>query len=353
MAPSATRSKAPKASEVTVRSILPAPAVGTPENTQMLYRAVPQIEDPSQLKVEFKMYAPEDVPGLLLMADSDPEFKQRPLKERDVKRWRLLMETGRFVNYLPNGPLCFDPDGMLLNGKHRLTALGRQDRPFGFMVVRNVPRWMFQFFDTMRVRSLNDVFHMAGRMSKAQTGSTMRLGMRYEEFLHGMRPALGWRHWGTERDEHFDVDSFLTRREDLGDLYVAAEQAARGSRLIVASLMVFRFYQQLAWPDGDTELTAFWDGLAKGAMLAPNSPALVLREWARDNYKYKERIHGKRELHLLLLNRMFALSVQGDKVQSLNWAHGFAMTVPYHPDGPEMAVKNILTALDETDLAAA
>src|SRR5947207_8311126 len=125
------------------------------------------------------------------------------MRERDVRRWALLMETDRFVHYLPNGPLCFDDEGILLNGKSRLSGVTRQPKAIGFMVVNHVPRWMFTFFDQMRVRSLNDTFIMAGRMTHAQTGSTMRLAMRYEEFLHGLRSPLGWRSWAGERgDEH-------------------------------------------------------------------------------------------------------------------------------------------------------
>jgi len=336
------------AAGVEIKTLAPAAPEGEPD-PHMLYRPVPQIENPQQMKVKFKAYTPDEAQRLLLDADSDTEFKQRPMRDRDARRWAILMETDRFVHYLPNGPLCFDPEGVLLNGKSRLTGVTRQTKPIGFMVVNYVPRWMFKFFDQMRVRSLNDTFVMAGRMTHAQTGSTMRLAMRYEEFLHGIRPSLGWKTWAGERgDEHFDVDDFLARREDLADLYVAAEHCSRPSKLGIAALMVFRFYQQLAWPDGVDVLTDFWDGLKTGAM-PPKSPSLLLRSWARDVWQDKERIQGKRELHLLLLFRYFALHAQGDKLHNLTWAHGFPMAMPYHPDGSEVAVKNVLAALAELD----
>lgn len=125
-----------------------------------------------------------------------------------------------------------------------------------------------------------------------------------------------------------------------------------GCKLLVASTMVFRFYQSLAWPEGEEQLVAFCDGLAKGAMLAPRVPTLVLREWARQSNEQKEKIRGKRELHLLLLMRMYALTVQGDRIDRMQWAYGFPMTMPYHPNGPETAVKNVLTALAEMDAQA-
>ncbi len=339
---------------VTTRMLAP-PADADADNPALLYREVPQIEGDVPMSVEFAKVSPEQASEWLAKADRDESFRQRPTSVRDVRRWKILMETNRFVQFLPDGPLCFDDDGILLNGKHRLTAVGGFDRPVGFMLVKRVPRWMFRFFDTGRGRTLNDVFKIGGRATMAQTGSSMRLAMRYEEFLHGKRPAMGWwKDWRGQRDEHADVDDFLARRQDLNDWYYVGQQVYGGSRIIVASAMVFRFYQSLAWPDGEEHLIGFCDGLAKGAMLAPGHPALVLREWGRMSFADKERIEGKRELHLLLMFRHFALTVQGDRLSGqLRWARGFPMAMPYHPDGPDVAVKNVLTALAEMDRDAA
>lgn len=326
------------------------PLASEDADVNLLYRPVPQIEGAPQMKTKWIKVTPEMADDWLLKAESDTTFKQRQTKVRSVRRYQILMETGRFVEYLPNGPLCFDDQGILLNGKHRLTALAGQKKPFGFMVVENVPRFMFSFFDTGLPRSLNDVFHISGQMTKSQTGSSMRLAMRYEEFLYGKRKDIGWKDWAGHRDEHADVDDFLSRRVDLSDWYYVGEQIYRGARLLIASGMAFRFYQSLAWPEGEEQLITFCDSLAKGSMLAPGSPPLALREWSRQSKDLGERIRGKRELHLLLMLRMFALSVQGDKIEGKpRWAYGFPMTMPYHPKGPETAIKNILGALEQMD----
>ncbi len=322
------------------------------DDQRLLYRSVQQIEGKPQMKMRFVEVTPEQADKWLKAADQDSSFRQRPTKVRAVRRWQILMQTDRFVNYLPNGPLCFDEDGILINGKHRLTALAGQRESFGFLVIEKVPRFMFSFFDTGLPRSLNDVFHISGQMTKTQTGSTMRLAMRYEEMLHGVRRPIGWKDWGQHRDEHTDVDDFMRRRLDLPDWYYVGESIYRGARLLIASGMVFRFYQSLAWPDGEAELITFCEGLAKGSMLDVGTPALVLREWARESREMGERIRGKRELHLLLLLRNFAAHCRGEKLERLRWANGFAMPVPYHPAGDETALKNVMTALAEMDRAA-
>lgn len=335
-----------------VETRLLAPAVVDEDDQALLYRPVEQITGTPSMKTEWVEVTPEMADKWLRESDADQTFRQRTTKVRAVRRWQILMETDRFVHYLPNGPLCFDDQGVLLNGKHRLTALAGQSKAFGFMIVRQVPRFMFSFFDTGLPRSLNDVFHISGQATKTQTGSAMRLSMRYEEFLFGKRRPIGWKDWSQQRDEHHDVDDFLNRRVDLADGYYIGEQMHRGGKLVVASAMAFRFYQGLAWPEGSEEIVTFCDSLAKGSMLAPGAPALVLREWARQSQDQRERIRGKRELHLLLLFRYFALTAQGDRIERLQWAAGFPMTMPYHPQGSEVAVKNVIAALAEMDREA-
>ncbi|MEV4507362.1 hypothetical protein AB0K00_00180 [Dactylosporangium sp. NPDC049525] len=313
-----------------------------------MYRAVPQIDNPRVMRPTMRLIGPDEARGILLKADSDPDFHQRPVSQRDVRRWEQLMRTDRFVSFLPNGPLCFDDRGLLINGKHRLTGLTRQERPHGFVVFDNVPRWMFKYFDTMRPRSLNDVFAIGGRMTGTQTGSTMRLAMRYEEFLFGKRSAHGWRDWNGVRDEHADVDEFRTRREELTDWYGDAAKSYPKSKIVIAAQMVFRMYQQLAWPENGDKLQEFWTALAGGTAPAPDAPALVLRDWARDRGEARERIAAKRELHLLLLFEYFAQHAQGLGIETdgVRWGYGLPMALPFHPDGPEVALENVKRELE-------
>jgi hypothetical protein len=334
-----------------VETRLLAPPASEDDSGALLYREVPQIEGDVPMRPSFVEVTPEQAREWLYKADEEESLKQRHTSPKDVRRWKILMDTGRFVQYLPDGPLCFDDDGILLNGKHRLTAVVQHNKPIGFMVVKHVPRWMFRFFDTGRGRTLKDMFNIAGMASNAQTGSTMRLAMRYEEFLRGLRSTV-WHDWRGQRDEHADVEDFMRRREDLHDWYYVGQQIYGGAKVISASSMVFRFYQSLAWPDGEEKIVEFCEGLARGAMLAPQHPALVLREWTRESFNEKEKIKSKRELHLLLLLRHFEMSVNGTRIPKLRWARGMPMPMPYHPGGHEVAVENVLKALEEMDGAA-
>lgn len=316
---------------------------------QLRYRSIQQPGEPPPLRLETILVTPAMAADWLRRSDQDETFHNRPTRVGDVRRWKLLMETDRFIHYLPDGPILFDADGILLNGKHRLNAICGHGQPAGLTVIRDVPRWMMEYFDSGRPRNLNDLFVIKGRASTAQTGSACRLAMRYEEVLFGKRPALAWKLWPGHRDEFPDVDDFLGRRSGLMDLYHSAEVVYRGSRIVIAASMVFRFYQELAWPEGDAVLQRFWEGLAKGAMLQTGDPALALREWSRDVYTAKDRIPAKRESHLFLLNGCFTAAAQGAQIQRIQLGYGLPMPVPYHPNGPRTAVTNIHRELNALD----
>lgn len=350
-----TRSSASQAG-VTITSLAPVDEADIDEGARLLYRAVPEQLEPPPLNMKLPLVTPEQAAAWLKRSEADPMFANRATRINDVRRWRLLMETGRFVQWMPDGPILLDGDlhtGVLLNGKHRYTALAGHNAPLGLVVITGVPRWMMRFFDTGRGRTLNDVFATTRRaMGKRQVGWTLKLALRYEEFLHGRRRGIGWRDWRKHKDEHTDLDEFASRREPLIDLFEVAVPCAKATRLDVHALMVFRFYQELAWPDGVEQLQAFWDGLSKGAMLSAGTPALTLREWGKEQYEQEARLEARRETHLLLLTRFFDATARGERINQLRWAFGMPMPAPYHPDGPAAAAAAVREGLARYDAEA-
>lgn len=347
----AAKASRPKAGPVASRFVFGA-ATGVDE-TQDHIQPVQQLEGKPPWKISYEWFTPEKADKIVTDADLNLEFRQRPLGVRDVNRWRILQRTNRFVHFLPDSPLLFDPEGLLLNGKHRLTAvagLAGEIESVGFMVLRGVPRWMFPFFDNGRKRSLNDVLSIGGRMPKSQTGATVRLAMRYIEVMRGYRAPTGWQNWASVTDESVDVDAFLGQHEDLGLHYNAASVVYKTTWLNIAALMTWRWCQEMAWQTEQNYdlIDKFWAGLHKGEMMKATAPPMVLREWSRDVHYTREKIRGKRELHLILLNdafRRFVTNDYGDGKQ--RWAHGWNMNPPYHPDGPEIAVKNVMAEVDK------
>lgn len=342
-----------KPAEVTVRAL--APQVATEVPVGLLYRPVRQIKlNPKQppFEVSYEWITPEQADEYLVQAAMAEGFRQRPLSPADVKRWSSLLKTDRFVHYLPNGVICFDEQGVQLNGQHRLNGQVDAQMPAGYVVFRNVPRWMFAYFDTNKHRSIKHVLHINNRQTGPQTDSALKLALRYEEFIQGVRPNAGWRHWNAVKDEHQDVDDFLMRREEIQDGYRMATRVYNRSKILIPSTMTFLFYQSLAWPEGIEEVEEFLDNLRPGSHLTNQRPARHLRDFALSVFQDKLPMLAKREVHLMLLMRVFAQEVNKTKVLTMPWAYGHPMTMPYHPKGHEVAIKNVRMALDAMDREA-
>lgn len=340
---------------VTTRQLAPTALEDESDGTvSLLHQPVPQLNGPPEkvFKLKYEWFDPAKAKEWLFKADQDQDFRQRPTSLAGVRRWKNLLITSRFVHFLPNTPICVDPDGTMLNGKHRLTGLAGcpDDTQAGFIVFQNVPRWMFAFFDTNKTRTLRDVFHIGNRRQGPQTPSAMRLAIRYEEFLLGLRSPGGWRHWNTVKDEHQDVDQFFARRDELQDWYSTGEKVYKSARLLTPAMMVFRFYQNLAWPDGDEKIQEFTTHLTTpGGILPKTHPVRLLRDWSVDAYTNRDQVFAKREVHLMLLLRTFTQFCNNTRPDRFTWAFGNPMVMPYHPKGHELAVKNVRLALDEID----
>lgn len=339
--------------EVTTRALAPEVAEEIPAG--LLYQPVPQIKiNPKQppFDVSYEFINTEQAEALLSKAALASGFRQRKISPAEVKRYSNLIKTNRFVHFLPDGVLLIDPEGVPFNGQHRLMGVVDAEMPAGFVVFRNVPRWMFAYLDTGRRRSLKDVLHINGRPSKPQTDSMMKLALRYEEFLQGVRPSAGWRHWNAVKDEHQDIDNFFARRTELQDGYTIAQRVYGHSKILIPATATFLFYQTLAWPDGNDEVEDFLSAFISEDRLHNQHPVTHLRNFGLSVFEQKTPMFAKRELHLLLLMRMFALTVKKSRVATMPWAYGHPMAMPYHPKGHEVAVKNVRSALDDMDAAS-
>lgn len=345
--------RVPKVAEVVTRQLAPEAATETPPG--LLYHPVPQVKlvnGKPPFKVSFEWFTPEQAKADLTKAAEVASFRQRPLIWSEVKRWARLVDTSRFVHFLPNGVICYDEQGILINGQHRFNALAEGTKPAAFVVFRDVPRWMFAYFDTNKNRTSKHVLYINNRVTGPQTDSALKLALRYEEFVQGVRSASGWRHWNAVKDEPQDIDNFYARRAEIQSWYGVGQRVYSRTKVLVPSVMVFRFYQSLAWPQGEEAIEDYLDNLVAGKHLTFQQPSAHLRKFALDTFEVKAPVIAKREVHLLLLLRTFAQEMNSSRIGNLTWAYGQPMAMPYHPKGSDVAIKNVRTALDDMDREA-
>lgn len=321
---------------------------------------VPQVSNPPPFGVEFLMVTPEEAAVWWETMMADEEFRNRPLNTTDARHYKDLIDSDRFVHFLPNGIICRDPLGIFINGKTRMAGLKEAKKPAGFVIFTNVPRWMWMYMDILKPKTARQVLFGNHKMDKPQAITALRFVIKYEEFLNGIRDAEGWRHWSTGRDEFADLDHIHDLRREMMDDYGNAMAIRKGGcHLLAAPLMLFRYYQYYAWPDGRGILHDFCEALRLGTDPRRWMSAQSLRNWSTQGYFPTQ---GKKEAHLILLFQHFEsyakkaweleqrskrrLDLDGvDKnfpqIREAVVAYGSPMRKPFHPDGELVALANL------------
>jgi hypothetical protein len=307
-----------------------------------LYAPAMQVDGTPDWTIEYVMVDPGTAHKWLAESGEDEEFRNRPLNKADLGRTVQVMLRDGFVHYLPNGPICFDEDGILLNGKTRLTAVAESGKPAGFIVFHGVPRWMFPYMDTGRLKTARDMLYANDTIDKTAVIAAMKKVVQYEEVLAGIRPEIGWRYWAKERHQLADLERVYGLREELADYYGTAMAVRKGCKLLPTALMLFQFYQWHGWPKGRDKLGEYLEALREGSNLKRGSAALSLRNFGRDEYCPTE---AKAEIQLILLFRHFRAFAEDETLPRVTWAFGHPMPAPYHPDGPVAAKKALRAAL--------
>ena len=89
--------------------------------------------DPKEygLDITIDVITPEQAQAYL-----DNNAKHRPIKEKKVAEYMAEMEDGTWK--LNGKTICFDWNGRLLNGQHRLSAVVRSRVPLTTVVVRGL-----------------------------------------------------------------------------------------------------------------------------------------------------------------------------------------------------------------------
>lgn len=90
----------------------------------------------------------------------DKYHRQRPLREKQVKKLTDAMKNGKWL--FDGSPIRFDKDGALIDGQHRLHALIRANQSYPFMVVNGLDTETFLVMDTGAKRSSQDVCAIEG-----------------------------------------------------------------------------------------------------------------------------------------------------------------------------------------------
>ncbi len=96
----------------------------------------------------------------------------RPLPKTHVKFLKHAIERGEWVF---NGePIIIDSDGNLLDGQCRLTAVAQSGVSIQSLVVKGIPREVFDTIDQGKSRSAADILAISGEKNTALLGGILR-----------------------------------------------------------------------------------------------------------------------------------------------------------------------------------
>jgi hypothetical protein len=88
----------------------------------------------------------------------------RPVVDAHVHRLARDMKEGRWI--LTHEGIAFSPDGVLLDGQHRLWAIVEAEVPIELHVWFNVTRDALMAIDSGKPRSLADILHLGGGLGR-------------------------------------------------------------------------------------------------------------------------------------------------------------------------------------------
>lgn len=233
------------------------------------------------MRMQVETITPERAEALLLGAAG---ISQRAITKRKVNGYASAMTRGQWM--VTHQAIGIDPDGVLVDGQHRLTAVVQAGVPVDMMVAYDVPRETFAVLDTGTARTTAATLHIAGIPDANSAAAAARMILTYDQ--------IG----GTRKPPHSDIRANTTTTDVLSFMDSPRGETLRGALGVGRSLATsFSKYGMRTWMSAavavidettpDTQVRAeFLDKMHSGAMLSERSPILTFRRWVISDTGY-------------------------------------------------------------------
>ena len=200
---------------------------------------------------------------------------------RRISRQRVLlyaedMREGRWRE--TPVPIQVTKDGVVIDGRHRLSALVEADVTLPFVVDTDADAESFPIIDSGKGRTGADMLNIAGFTSAGMLHSAIRLYMHLLAYDEGEA-------WNSARKAQYSRSELLEiANSDVGHIIrvnmYPADKIARGIRRFGVRTPVAVALTRMELANAPLDLhTEFTERLADGANLGHGSPILVLRRF--------------------------------------------------------------------------
>lgn len=202
---------------------------------------------------------------------ADQNQRNRDLRESRITHLAGIIDRGEWR--LTGDAICFDLDGVLLNGQHRLAACVASEKPIQVLVLRNLPRANQDVMDDTLSRKLADALRLRGEADVHQLGAGINWYARlmYAEVANSpfyannaMRPSVP------------QLLAFYAENPGLREAHLASSSVRRELKLRPGPLIAI--YYRLGLVDV-AHRDVFFESLRTGANLDLGDPILRLRRY--------------------------------------------------------------------------
>lgn len=233
-------------------------------------------------------------------------MKNRRMKPGKIRQYSSDMLADRFPPN--NDAICFDTEGKLINGHHRLQACIKAGTPFRSFVHYNIDPAAFITMDVSASRSMGDVLDLNSVDNASLIAPALNWWSRFHHGkLEGSLDLTYQEELAIYKNARPAIDSAATFINELKWKHIASPPIA------MFCLLVFRLHDA-------TRADDFMRSLSTGATgNDPDNPILLLREKLRNSHtsKYKADVIGS-QMAIALIFKTWDLWLSGDKVKRLS-----------------------------------
>lgn len=240
--------------------------------------------------------------------------KNRKLRRQDLNRYKRDMVAGNWR--LDGAPVRFSPDGCLLDGQHRLTAIVETKLTVPMLVVRGINPDAQSVMDTGRKRTAGDALSINGHKNATAVAAAARLGLAVEA------KVLSLSHYEVSHEE---VIGYI---EDNPDLSTAVDFLKSYTRRTDCPPAVASYTYMVMRRINSKDASEFWVSMAEKVGLTEGDPVIALSNRLAESRRLRESL--PKDALLSLIYRAWNARRTGNKMRiiRLNSPAGGFVPIP-------------------------
>jgi hypothetical protein len=253
----------------------------------------------------------------------------RNIRPKHVQALAHAMASGQWA--LNGESIIFDPNGVLVDGQHRLLAVVESGATIQSVVVRNVDMSTQITVDVGARRAFQDVLKWMGETDATNLAAAVRS-------LHRFKYGDGYS--TTSNSDRFTYADLLNTLDQFPGIRQSVDVSRRLRKALPVPAGPMAGLHYLLWELSPLDANAFYDRMADGVELTASDPIYMLRRAFLNDAKSNAKFTVRHRLALTI--KAWNLWISGEQVKVLVWRSGGVtrerFPVPVGPDGEVLTI---------------